>query len=93
MHQYTACATDIDYCDDMIRDALLRGIADDEIRLEILGHSNQKLTLEETLQLIETNRAQCPVWFQILVAIGTFDHLSVRSRVRVTLRNYRFLTI
>ena len=53
----TACATDIDYSDDMIRDALLRGIADDEIRLEILGHSNQKLTLEETLQLIEAKES------------------------------------
>ena len=53
----TACAIDIDYSDDMIRDALLQGIADDEIRLEILGHSNQKLTLEETLQLIEAKES------------------------------------
>ena len=53
----TAGAADIDYSDDMIRDALLRGIADDEIRLEILGHSNQKLTLEETLQLIEAKES------------------------------------
>ena len=53
----TACATDIDYSDDMIRDAFLRGIADDEIRLKILGHSNQKLTLEETLQLIEAKES------------------------------------
>ena len=43
----------VDYSDDMIRDSLIRGLEDDEIRLHILGQANQNMSLEETLQLAE----------------------------------------
>ena len=43
----------LDFSDDMVRDALIRGLEDEEIRLHILGQANQDMTLEETLQLAE----------------------------------------
>ena len=43
----------VDYSDDMVRDALIRGLEDEDIRLHILGQANQDMTLEETLQLAE----------------------------------------
>ena len=49
------CGRDVsfDFSDDMIRDALIRGLEDDEIRLHILGQANQDMSLDETLQLAE----------------------------------------
>lgn len=43
----------LDFSEDMVRDALIRGLEDEEIRLHILGQANQDMTLEETLQLAE----------------------------------------
>lgn len=43
----------VDFSEDMVRDALIRGLADDDIQLHILGQANQDMTLEETLQLAE----------------------------------------
>lgn len=43
----------VDFSDDMIRDSLIRGLEDDEIRLHILGQANQDMTLDETIQLAE----------------------------------------
>lgn len=49
------CAENVtlDFSEDMVRDALIRGLEDEEIRLHILGQANQDMTLEETLQLAE----------------------------------------
>ena len=43
----------VDFSDDMVRDALIRGLEDDEIWLHILGQANHNMTLEETLQQAE----------------------------------------
>ncbi|RUS78870.1 hypothetical protein EGW08_013375 [Elysia chlorotica] len=50
------CATKVDYSD-MIRGALIRGIEDEEIRLDILGESRQDMSLEEALHYIETKES------------------------------------
>ncbi|GFO03106.1 retrovirus-related pol polyprotein from [Plakobranchus ocellatus] len=41
----------------MIRDALIRGIDDNEIHLDVLGNSKQMMSLEETLQLVEAKES------------------------------------
>ena len=41
----------------MIRDTLIRGLADEDIQLDILGQCNQNLTLEETLQMTEAKES------------------------------------
>ncbi|RUS74671.1 hypothetical protein EGW08_017577 [Elysia chlorotica] len=51
------CATKVDYSDMMIRDALIRGIEDEEIRLDILGESRQDMSLEEALHYIEAKES------------------------------------
>ena len=53
----TDCEEAVDYSDMMIRDALIRGLSDDEIRLDILGLSDQNLTLEDTIQKIEAKES------------------------------------
>ena len=40
-----SCSNQVDYSDIMIRDALIKGLADDEICLDILGESKQDMSL------------------------------------------------
>lgn len=47
----------IDYSDDIIRDTLIRGLADMDIQLHILGQCNQNLTLEETIVMTEAKES------------------------------------
>ena len=51
------CAAEVDYSNVMIRDALIRGLEDEEIRLDILGQSAKDLTLEETLSFAEAKES------------------------------------
>ena len=53
--KHCQCGQDItaDYSDELIRDALVNGIHDEDIKLHIMGQPNQDMTLEETLQLAE----------------------------------------
>ena len=44
---------DVDYSTEIIRDTLIRGIDDDDIRLEIMGQANQEMTLAEVVQFAE----------------------------------------
>ena len=41
----------------MVRDTLIRGLEDPEIRQDIPGHENQDLTLEAVLKLIEAKES------------------------------------
>ena len=47
----------IDYSDDIVRDSLIRGLEDEEIRVDVLGQSKQDMSLDETLQLIEAKES------------------------------------
>ena len=47
----------IDYSEDMVRDAFIRGLNDPDIQQHILGQANQDMTLEETLQLAEAQES------------------------------------
>ena len=51
------CDTKANYSDIMVRDAVIRGLEDSEIRLDILSESKQDMTLEETLKFIEAKES------------------------------------
>ena len=48
---------EVDYSDDIVRDTLIRGLADEDIRLDILGQCRQDISLEETLQMVEAKES------------------------------------
>ena len=47
------CDENVNYTDAILRDILTRGIADHEIQLDLLGNSNQNMSLEETFKFVE----------------------------------------
>ena len=51
--QRDACNADIDYTDAILQDVLARGIADQEIQLDLLGDQNQDMSLEDMLKFVE----------------------------------------
>ncbi|ELT88836.1 hypothetical protein CAPTEDRAFT_190650 [Capitella teleta] len=51
------CELDVSFMEEILRDVLIRGIADQEIQMEVLGHSNQNPSFEEALRIIEAKEA------------------------------------
>ena len=51
------CNTEISFADEVMRDVVIRGMADSEIQLEVLGDKNQHMTLEEMFQFIDLKEA------------------------------------
>ena len=49
----TSCQHQNDYTDEILKDVIIRGIADPEIQLDLLSDRNQEMTLEEVLNFIE----------------------------------------
>ena len=52
-----SCSTTVDFTDCILRDVLARGIADNEIQLDLLGDAKQEMTLEEMLKFIESKES------------------------------------
>ena len=50
-------SVEVDFSDQMVRDALINGLEDEEIRLDILAQSKQNMTLDEVLQLAEAKES------------------------------------
>ena len=48
---------EVDFSDDIIKDALIRGLSDGDIRVEVLGQCKKDLSLDETLQIIESKES------------------------------------
>ena len=48
-----SCTADVNYIDEILRDVVTRNISDSEVQLDLLGDSNQIMTLEEVLKFIE----------------------------------------
>ena len=48
-----ACNADIDYTYAILRDVLARGVAGQEIQLDLLGDQNQNMSLEDMLRIVE----------------------------------------
>ena len=51
------CSAEVNYTENVLRDVLTRGLADSEIQLDLLGHRNQDMSLEEVFQFIEAKEA------------------------------------
>ncbi len=51
------CQHGNDYSDIMVRDAIIRGLEDSDIRLDILSESDQDMTLERVLKLVEAKES------------------------------------
>ncbi|XP_066931785.1 uncharacterized protein [Clytia hemisphaerica] len=51
------CNIVVDYTEQILRDVLCRGIVDPDIQLELLGHTNQDMTLEEVFHFVEAKEA------------------------------------
>ena len=51
------CQGTVDYSDIMVRDAIIRGLEDNDIRLDILSETKQDLSLEEVIKLIEAKES------------------------------------
>ena len=49
--------SDVSYSDLIVRDVLARGIADADIQVELLGTTNQGMSLEETVEFIKTKES------------------------------------
>ena len=48
---------EVDFSNQIIRDVITRGIADDGIRLSLLGDENQNMSLEQTVSFIEAKES------------------------------------
>lgn len=51
------CNREISYSDHIIRDVIVRGLADPEIQLDLLSDSNQNMSLEEVFKFVEKKEA------------------------------------
>ena len=51
------CKRDINYIEPVISDCIIKGLADSDIQLDLLGDSNQTKTLEETLKFVEAKES------------------------------------
>ena len=52
-----SCSTTVDFTDCILQDVLARGIADNEIQLDLLGDAKQDMTLEEMLKFVESKES------------------------------------
>ena len=52
-----SCSTTVDFTDCILWDVLARGIADNEIQLDLLGDAKQDMTLEEMLKFVESKES------------------------------------
>ena len=50
-------STNVDYGDTMVRDALVHGLADEEIRLDLLSQADETISLEDTVKFIEAKES------------------------------------
>ena len=52
-----SCAQNVDYSEDEVLGTLVAGLYDQEIKLELLGHANQKMSLEEVITFVEAKES------------------------------------
>lgn len=71
-----------DYSDVMVRDAFIRGLADEDIRLEIVGQSKQDMTLDEVIQMAEARESGRRSAGQLLAGMPTTMSASSASSYR-----------
>lgn len=47
-----SCSTGVNYTDNSLREVLIKGLAEDEIQLDLLSDKNQDMPLEEVFQFV-----------------------------------------
>ena len=52
-----SCSNDVPYTNNILRDVLIKGLADHEIQLDLLGDTNQDMSLEEVFRFVEAKEA------------------------------------
>ena len=52
-----ACDQINDFTEEIIRNVIARGLADQEIQLDLLGEKNQEMTLKDMIEYIEANES------------------------------------
>ena len=77
--QCPSCDTEVNYTDQILRDVLTKEISNPEIQLDLLGESNQNMTLEEVFRFIEAKEAGKRSASKLLESQGAD---SVRSQYR-----------
>ena len=53
-----SCNTAVNYTDNILRDVIIKGLADTEIQLNLLGDKNQDMSLEDVFQFVEAKEAR-----------------------------------
>ena len=76
-----SCSTAVNYTDNILRDVLIKGLADNEIQLDLLGDKNQDMSLEEVFQFVEAKEAGKRSAGRLLQSQGAE---AVRSQYRKT---------
>ena len=76
-----SCSTDVNYTDNILRDVLIKSLADNEIQLDLLGDKNQDMSLEEVFQFVGAKEAGKRSAGRLLRSQGTE---AVRSQYRKT---------
>ncbi|XP_048575650.1 uncharacterized protein LOC116619407 [Nematostella vectensis] len=51
------CNTEVNYTENILRDVVTRGLADEEIQLDLLGEKDQEMSLEDALKFIEAKES------------------------------------
>ena len=51
------CNTEVTYTENVLQDALTRGLVNSEFQLDLLGDGNQDMSLEEVFEFIEAKEA------------------------------------
>ncbi len=51
------CQADVDFTEPILQDILAKGIADQEIQLDLLGDVNQRMSLEEMVEFVEAKES------------------------------------
>ena len=52
------CGCEVNYTEAIVRDTLIRGVADPDIQLDLLSHKKQDMSLEDMLQFVEAKEAK-----------------------------------
>ena len=77
-----SCHTDVSYTEAILRDALSRDIDDSEIQLDLLGHTNQDISLEEIFRFVEAKEAGKRSASRLLSSQGADSIRSSYRRIR-----------
>ena len=81
------CNKDVDYTDEAIKSVLVHGLNDSEIQLDVLGHNNQNMNLEDTVKLIEAKEAGRRSAQKLIPQQGSAATSSYQRTTRTSMKN------